>query len=125
MNLVENRVITTDELALANAQEWDGTLQLSAILIDRLEPLGLHIVIPVAALGEDGSMLTCMLQLHTHDSDEVVSVLVTISAEFYSSLPTASKVIGAAMALVDGLANDQSCGREANPGRAGSHPGYL
>lgn len=97
---VEDRTIDTGGLRRAVAG-GDGWLQLADGLIDRLDPLGVHVVLPAGKIAHDGDDLVLVeLVLSTDDSDEPTRVRVPMPLDRFLSLPTAYATISRFQELV-------------------------
>jgi hypothetical protein len=105
--VLEDRVVTTDALrTAANAPDGNaGSLVISAALLDRLEPTGLHVVIPGANVrGPDEPTLVCELVLAARGESEPVRVRILVILDDYERLVTAFEALRAASGLIPGIA---------------------
>ena len=90
---VEDRTIDTAGLrrAVAGGAGW---LQLADGLLDRLDPLGVHVVLPAGKVAHDGDDLVLVeLVLSTGDNEEPTRVRVPMPLDRFFSLPTAYDTI--------------------------------
>lgn len=103
----EDRVIVTDSL-VAVAQDPDGnrgSLVVSSALLDRLDPTGVHVVVPSARTQiEDEPTLICHLVLAVRDQPEPVRVVAVITVDQYERLMTAFDALRVASALIPSTA---------------------
>lgn len=104
--LLEDRVITTDQLVEFN----DGTtgwLQLGPGVLDRLEPLGLHVLVPSGHLriADDDTVMSCMAELQT-GTLEPLTVRVLMPHATFMELPSAFEVLSRIPAAVSAVVTD-------------------
>lgn len=99
---VEDRTIDTSALRRAVA-DGDGWLQLADGLLDRLDPLGVHVVLPAGKIAHDGDDLVLVeLLLCTSDGsgEEPARVRVPMPLDRFLALPTAYVTIARFQELV-------------------------
>jgi hypothetical protein len=102
----EDRVVTTDALRAAAGDPAGnaGSLVISATLLDRLEPIALHVVVPAGHVhGPGETTLVCHLVLAAQDEPEPVRVRTLVTLDQYERLPTAFEALRAASTLIPGI----------------------
>jgi hypothetical protein len=104
--LLEDRVITTDQLRAINGGEH-GWLQVGSGILDRLDPLGFHILVPVGHLHitEDDTVMSCVAQLQTGTSRQL-AVRVLVPHDAFLRLPRAFDVLALVPAIGSVLVDD-------------------
>jgi hypothetical protein len=99
---VEDRTIDTDGLRRA-VSGGSGWLQLADGLLDRLDPIGIHVVLPAGRISHDGDDLVLTeLVLDTGDHDKPTRVRVPMPLKEFLSLPTAYDTIVRFQAVIAG-----------------------
>lgn len=103
----EDRVITTEQLVEANDGE-EIYLQLGAGLLRRLDPLGLHILVPTGPLPgtEADRVLCCQAQLRVVGGEEPLVVPTMVGIDHFLTLPTAFEALGIAATLVPAMVGE-------------------
>lgn len=101
--LLEDRVITTDQLRAVNAGTT-GWLQLGPGVLDRLDPVGFHVLVPAGHLhvAEDDTLMACVIELHT-GTKQPLKVRVLLPHEMFSKLPSAFEVLARIPAAATGM----------------------
>lgn len=104
--LLEDRVITTDQLVEFN----DGTtgwLQLGPGVLDRLDPLGFHVLVPSGHLriADDDTVMSCMVELQTLTLDPL-AVRVLVPHATFLELPSAFEVLSRIPEAVSAMVTD-------------------
>lgn len=93
-------MVTTDVLRRMH-KERDAELLVPSGLVDVLDPLGLHVLVPNGHIhGEGEHRITCAAQLAVAESAEPTVVGVVVAVETFESLPPTFTVLRAAAALV-------------------------
>lgn len=104
--LLEDRVVTTDQLCAINRSDH-GWLQLGPGILDRLDPLGFHVLVPAGHLHltEDDGVMSCIAQLQTGETD-ALSVRVLVPHHAFIQLPRAFDVLSLLPAIAAAIATD-------------------
>lgn len=104
--LLEDRVITTDQLRAVNAGTA-GWLQLGPGVLDRLDPVGFHVLVPVGHLHvtEDHTLMSCIVELQT-SAAEPLKVRVLLPHEVFTKLPSAFEVLARIPATATGMVTE-------------------
>lgn len=101
--MLEDRVITTDQLADANAG-IGPYLQIGAGVLQRLDPVGLHVLVPRGPVpASEGEVLCCDAQLRLAGETEPLTVPVLVAVDVFVELPTTFEALGVAAALVPSM----------------------
>lgn len=103
--MLEDRVITTDQLITAN-DDLGTFVQLGPGILRRLEPLGMHVLVPRGPLpaADVDPVLCCDALLRLVGEHDPLVVQVLIRLDDFINLPGAFEVLGIAVALVPMLA---------------------
>ena len=99
--MLEDRVATTSWLAEAN-RGTAGWAQLGPGILDRLDPLGLHVAVPAGHVHHEGEPLL-LVHMLLHQADVGAAALeasVVMPVELFEGLPTAFQVLAQVKALV-------------------------
>jgi hypothetical protein len=103
---LEDRVITTEQLVAANSGD-EIHLQLGAGLLRRLDPLGVHVLVPAGPLpGEAEPVICCQAHLRVAGEDEPLVVPTMITIDDFVTLPTAFEALGIAATLVPAMVSE-------------------
>lgn len=103
---LEDRVITTEQLVAANSGD-EIYLQLGVGNLRRLDPLGLHVLVPSRPLhGEAEPVLCCEAQLRVVGEDEPLVVPMLMKIDDLVTLPTAFEALGIAATLVPTMVSE-------------------
>jgi hypothetical protein len=103
--LLEDRVVTTDQLIRINGGA-EGWLQLGPGVLSRLEPLGLHVLVPSGHLHtSEEDVLSCMAELQVGKQDPL-PVRVLLPLEMYEALPRAFDVLARIPATATGMVSE-------------------
>jgi hypothetical protein len=97
--MLQDRVITTDQLLHLNSGTH-GWLQLGPGILDRLEPLAYHVLVPCCLHWEETILCVAELQLRGETARRV-EVLVPV--EMYEALPRAFEVLNRIPELAAGM----------------------
>jgi hypothetical protein len=103
---LEDRVVTTDQLLAINGGDL-GWLQLGPGILDRLDPLGFHVLVPEGHLhiAEADAVMACIAQLHTRTAGPM-SVRVLVPHDVFARLPRAFDVLALVPAFGPVLVED-------------------
>ncbi len=103
---LEDRVVTTDQLLHVNSAA-EGWLQLEPGVLNRLEPLGFHVLAASGHLhtGEEECVLSCIAELQVGKEDPL-PVRVLLPVEMYEALPRAFDVLARIPSTATGMVNE-------------------
>lgn len=104
--LLEDRVVSTDQLRAIN-NDTSGWLQLGPGMLEQLDPLGLHVLIPSGHLhiSDEQAVMSCVAELQT-GSIEPLKVRVLVPAQMFMRLPRAFDVLARVPAVAAAMAVD-------------------
>jgi hypothetical protein len=105
--LLEDRVITTDRLLSANDGS-SGWLQLGPGILEQLDPLGFHVLVPSGHLhmaDDENDVMTCIAELQAGSPDPI-KVRVLMPRDLYLALPRAFDVLARIPAVASGMVTD-------------------
>lgn len=101
---LEDRVATTSWLAEAN-RGTSGWAQLGPGILDRLDPLGLHVAVPAGHVHHDGEplLLVRLLLEQAGVGTAPLEAPVVMPVNLFEQLPTAFQVLAQVRALLPGV----------------------
>lgn len=90
---LEDRVVTTDALRRLNGPDGGGWVQLGPGVLDRTDPLGLHVLVPAGTVADADIDLLCCHALLQVGAASPLAVRVLIPREHFLALPTAFEAL--------------------------------